>query len=92
MSTNAFLFFILVETREFRLKKGSPYVIYAFGAADPAPGADISYHQSNRGSQVLNLISAPKLTTVNVPNLEVIPYTLSNVKELLVLSFLYLTR
>ena len=70
---------VTCDSDDMKIQKGSPYVIYAFGTSDPAPGADITYHQANRGSKVLNLISAPKVTTVNEPNLEEIVYTMNNV-------------
>jgi hypothetical protein len=63
----------------FFFKKGSPYVIFAFGDTSPAAGADISYDQSNMGFKVLNLISGPKRVSLNEPNLEVVSYTLQNV-------------
>ena len=53
-------------------------MIYAYGTSDPAPGADITYHGSNRGSKKVNLIGVNKVNNA-VPNSETIEFSLGNV-------------
>ena len=61
-------------------------MIYAYGTNDPTPGADITYHGSNRGSKKVNLIGVNKVNNA-VPNSETLEFSLGNVFILNVLFF-----
>ena len=70
---------VLCSSEDRKIETGSPYVIFAYGESDPLPGQDITYHNSNRGSKVLNLISgAPDKNTI-IPNEEIIEFSIRNV-------------
>ncbi len=61
------------------IKSGSPFLIFAYGLTDPQSGQDITYHESRRGSKVVNLISSPIDKNIEIPNVETFEMTIANV-------------
>ncbi|RNA32042.1 DBH-like monooxygenase 2 -like protein [Brachionus plicatilis] len=69
----------LCDAEDSIIDKGTPNVIFAFGEQDPLPGQDISYHQSNRGSTKINLITSSKVNVQDdEPDSEVLDITIQN--------------
>ncbi len=60
---------------------GSPYIIFAYGLTDPPANNDITYHESRRGSKVVNIISSSSSRESNINNLEILEYSISHVNE-----------
>lgn len=69
----------LCDENDKTVEEGSPYVIYAFGLTDPAPGKDISYHLSNRGSKKINFISGADNKEIDLSSTEQLDFVISNV-------------
>jgi hypothetical protein len=70
----------LCNSEDNKIETGSPFVIFAYGETDPLPGQDITYHKSNRGSKVINLISSPDKNT-QISNLETLEFSIQNVNR-----------
>ena len=63
-------------------KSGSPHLIFAYGASDPKPDLDISYHGSeNRGTQQVLLISGAVNKEQDVEGIETMEFLLENVSS-----------
>lgn len=80
---------VLCDSEDRKIETGSPYVIFAFGDSDPLPGQDITYHKSNRGSKVLNLISGAPDKNLVIPNMEKLEFSVSNVNKLIIFHLLF---
>jgi hypothetical protein len=59
-------------------------VIYAWGPTAPTAGQDVQYHgTTNRGSQVLNLISSVDNAAATPTDSETVEFKVANVSKIL---------
>ena len=73
----------LCDADDRTIEEGTPRVIFAWGKSDPAPGQDISYHESNRLSKGISLISYQSRSSNQVPaDSEEIDFVVQNVIKL----------